>query len=216
MATTRPEAVVDRAVDGAHAAVAEALDEPEAAERARARVGRRQPLAVDRADVLATPRSGSRRPRSVSSASTPWVRYALAPRRGAALHAPEMTLGETAFEGGFRRVTPGPEPLALARLRELLPRGGQRRQRPAPRGPRRLSVVALAGDLVRDRVDRGRPTELGRRAARAAAAAAGARSGAALGRPSGRAAAGLAGACARNRSALCSRRPRPGCRPRRF
>jgi hypothetical protein len=31
-----------------------------------------------------------------------------------------MPLGETAFEGGFRRVTLGPEPLALARLRELL------------------------------------------------------------------------------------------------
>ncbi len=31
-----------------------------------------------------------------------------------------MPLGETTFEGGFRRVTLGPEPLALARLRELL------------------------------------------------------------------------------------------------
>jgi hypothetical protein len=31
-----------------------------------------------------------------------------------------VALGEIAFEGGFRRVTRGPEPLALARLRELL------------------------------------------------------------------------------------------------
>jgi hypothetical protein len=32
----------------------------------------------------------------------------------------EPQLGEVAFEGGFRRVSRGPEPLALARLRELL------------------------------------------------------------------------------------------------
>jgi hypothetical protein len=31
-----------------------------------------------------------------------------------------LALGETVFDGGFHRVSPGPAPLALARLRELL------------------------------------------------------------------------------------------------
>lgn len=47
-----------------------------------------------------------------------------------------LALGETPLEGGFRRVTTVPEPLALARLRELL-----------------LDVAAGSGDGLRDALE---------------------------------------------------------------
>jgi hypothetical protein len=69
-------------------------------------------------------------------------------------HAPPDALGETAFESGFRRVSEGPAPLALVRLRELLldvARGGSDQLRAALEGFRSWrSLATLCGSAWTD------------------------------------------------------------------